>query len=93
MSILARKASRAYLHASSSKHSGRSCRSCKQPSGHMLTGDCLQEIDKAVKRGIYHVNNAARKKSRLAQARQKLLIACGIYRPASMSQSSMSSVG
>ena len=50
----------------------------------------VQEIDKAVKRGIYHVNNGARKKSRLALARQKLLIACGLYKPAATA--SMSSV-
>ena len=44
--------------------------------------EAYQEIDKAVVKGILHKNTAARRKSKLAIARQKLLIKAGLYTPA-----------
>ena len=48
-----------------------------------LLSEAYQEIDKAVVKGILHKNTAARRKSRLALARQRVLIASGLYKPAS----------
>ena len=39
-------------------------------------------IDKAVSKGVLHINTAARRKARLARARQNVLIAAGLYTPA-----------
>ena len=39
-------------------------------------------IDKAVSKGVLHLNTAARRKARLAKARQNVLIAAGLYTPA-----------
>ena len=43
--------------------------------------EAYQEIDKAVSKGVLHKNTAARRKSKLALARQKLLIRAGLYTP------------
>ena len=47
-----------------------------------MMSEAYQEIDKAVCKGIIKMNTAARRKSRLAVAKQKLLIDAGIYTPA-----------
>ena len=47
-----------------------------------MMSDAYQEIDKAVVKGIIKMNTAARRKSRLAIAKRKLLIDAGIYTPA-----------
>lgn len=39
-------------------------------------------IDKAVSKGVLHSNTAARRKARLAKARQNVLVAAGLYTPA-----------
>ena len=39
-------------------------------------------IDKAVNKGVLHKNTAARRKARMAVARQNVLIAAGLYTPA-----------
>lgn len=39
-------------------------------------------IDKAVGKGVMHKNTAARRKARLAAARQNVLISAGLYTPA-----------
>lgn len=39
-------------------------------------------IDKAVVKGILHKSTAARRKARLAVARQNVLIQAGLYKPA-----------
>ncbi len=44
-----------------------------------MMSEAYQEIDKAVVKGIIKQNTAARRKSRLAVAKQKLLIAAGLY--------------
>ena len=44
-----------------------------------MMSEAYQEIDKAVVKGIIKQNTAARRKSRLAIAKQKLLIAAGLY--------------
>lgn len=46
-----------------------------------LINEAYKEIDKAVLRNVLHRNTGARRKSRLARARQKLLIASGLYTP------------
>lgn len=46
-----------------------------------LLSEAYKEIDKAVLRGVLHKNTGNRRKSRLARARQKLLIASGLYTP------------
>ena len=48
----------------------------------IFISEAYQEIDKAVSKGILHKNTAARRKSKLALARQKLLIKAGLYTPA-----------
>lgn len=47
-----------------------------------MMSEAYQEIDKAVVKGIIKLNTAARRKSRLAVAKQNLLIQAGIYTPA-----------
>ncbi|CAL5222679.1 g5079 [Coccomyxa viridis] len=47
-----------------------------------MMSDAYQEIDKAVVKGIIKLNTASRRKSRLAVAKQNLLIQAGIYTPA-----------
>ena len=44
-----------------------------------LISEAYQEIDKAVQRGVLHINTGARRKSRLAVAKKKLLITAGLY--------------
>ncbi|BDA41443.1 probable 30S ribosomal protein S20 [Coccomyxa sp. Obi] len=44
-----------------------------------MISEAYQEIDKAVQRGVLHINTGARRKSRLAQAKKKLLITAGLY--------------
>ena len=39
-------------------------------------------IDKAVSKGVLHLNTAARRKARLAAARRNVLVAAGLYTPA-----------
>lgn len=46
-----------------------------------LISEAYKEIDKCVSRGIFHDNTAARRKSRLAIAKQKVLIEAGLYKP------------
>ena len=46
-----------------------------------LISEAYQEIDKATSKGILHINTAGRRKSRLAQAKQSLLIQAGLYSP------------
>ena len=48
----------------------------------MFIAEAYAEIDKAVTKGILHKNTGARRKSKLALARQKLLIKAGLYQPA-----------
>lgn len=48
-----------------------------------LLNEAYEEIDKAVVKGILHKNTGARRKSRIALARQRVLIANGLYTPAS----------
>ena len=47
-----------------------------------MMSEAYQEIDKAVVKGIIKLNTASRRKSRLAVAKQNLLIEAGIYTPA-----------
>ncbi len=47
-----------------------------------MMSEAYQEIDKAVVKGIIKLNTASRRKSRLATAKQTLLIQAGIYTPA-----------
>lgn len=46
-----------------------------------LINEAYKEIDMAVVKGVLHQNTAARRKSKLAVARQRLLIANGLYTP------------
>ena len=52
-----------------------------------MMSEAYQEIDKAVVKGIIKQNTAARRKSRLAVAKQKLLIAAGLYTRSSTTES------
>ena len=57
------------------------CMSCPlTPS--LSTAPLPAVIDKAVSKGVLHINTAARRKARLARARQNVLIAAGLYTPA-----------
>jgi small subunit ribosomal protein S20 len=47
-----------------------------------LLSEAYQVIDKAVGKGILHRNTAARRKARMAKARQGVLIQAGLYTPA-----------
>ncbi len=46
-----------------------------------LINEAYQVIDKAVVKGILHSNTAARRKARLAKARQIVLVEAGLYKP------------
>jgi small subunit ribosomal protein S20 len=46
-----------------------------------LISEAYQEIDKAVGKGVLHQNTGARRKSRMALAKKKLLITSGLYTP------------
>ena len=48
-----------------------------------LINAAYEELDKAVQKGILHANTVARRKSRIAVTRQKILILSGLYTPAS----------
>ena len=49
----------------------------------VLIGEAYKEIDHAVAKGVLHLNNGARRKAKLAAAKQHLLITAGLYSPAS----------
>lgn len=44
-----------------------------------MISEAYQEIDKAVSKGVLHMNTGARRKSRLAVAKRKLLVSAGLY--------------
>ena len=46
-----------------------------------LLSEAYKEIDKAIVKGVLHKNTGARRKAKLAIARQRLLIANGLYTP------------
>ena len=46
-----------------------------------MISEAYSEIDQAVVKGVLHKNTAARRKSKLAGARQRVLIANGLYTP------------
>lgn len=46
-----------------------------------LISEAYCEIDKAVTKGVLHKNNAARKKSRCARYKRKVLILSGLWTP------------
>lgn len=48
-----------------------------------LISEAYQEIDKAVSKGILPLNTGARRKAKVAAAKQKLLISAGLYTPQS----------
>jgi len=48
-----------------------------------LISEAYQEIDKAIVKGVIHANTGARRKSRIAVAKRKLLVDAGLYTPAS----------
>lgn len=48
-----------------------------------LISEAYQEIDKAVGKGILHANTGARRKAKVAAAKQQLLIDAGLYTPQS----------
>jgi small subunit ribosomal protein S20 len=48
----------------------------------MLMHKAYSNIDKAVIKGVLHKNTGARRKSKISRARQRLLIASGLYTPA-----------
>lgn len=48
-----------------------------------MISDAYQEIDKAVSKGILHLNTGARRKAKIAAAKQRLLIEAGFYTPSS----------
>ena len=47
-----------------------------------LLGAAYKAIDRAVSKAGMHKNTAARRKSKLALARQHVLVAAGLYKPA-----------
>lgn len=47
-----------------------------------LLGAAYKAIDRAVSKAGMHKNTAARRKSKLALARQNVLVAAGLYKPA-----------
>lgn len=51
-----------------------------EPVGALIS-EAYQVIDKAVVKGIMHRNTAARRKARLAKARQYILVEAGLYTP------------
>jgi len=46
-----------------------------------LISQAYQEIDKAISKGVLHSNTGGRRKSRLAIAKQELLVEAGLYSP------------
>lgn len=46
-----------------------------------LISEAFQQIDKAVSKGVIHINTGARRKSRIAVAKRKLLVDAGLYSP------------
>lgn len=46
-----------------------------------LVAEAYQEIDKAVSKGVLHLNNAARKKARVAKYKRHVLIKAGLFTP------------
>lgn len=46
-----------------------------------LISEAFQQIDKAVSKGVIHINTGARRKSRIAVAKRKLLVDAGLYQP------------
>lgn len=46
-----------------------------------LISEAYKEIDKAVSKGVLHQNNGARKKSRVARYKRKVLMAAGMFTP------------
>lgn len=46
-----------------------------------LISEAYQQIDKAVVKGVIHANTGARRKSRIAVAKRKLLVDAGLYQP------------
>ena len=46
-----------------------------------LLSEAYKVIDVAVVKGVLHKNTAARRKARLASARQQVLIKAGLYTP------------
>ena len=51
-----------------------------EPVGALMR-EAYQVIDKAVVKGVLHRNTAARRKARLAKARQYVLVEAGLYTP------------
>ena len=48
-----------------------------------LISEAYQEIDKAVGKGVLHLNTGARRKAKVAAAKRQLLIEAGLYSPSS----------
>ena len=48
-----------------------------------LISEAFQQIDKAVSKGVIHINTGARRKSRISVAKRKLLVDAGLFQPAS----------
>ena len=46
-----------------------------------LISEAYQEIDKAVGKGVLHLNTGARRKAKLAAAKKHLLVTAGLYTP------------
>ncbi|KAL3132391.1 hypothetical protein ABBQ32_008958 [Trebouxia sp. C0010 RCD-2024] len=46
-----------------------------------LISEAYQEIDKAVGKGVLHINTGARRKAKLAAAKRHLLTEAGLYTP------------
>lgn len=46
-----------------------------------LISEAYQEIDKAVCKGVLHLNTGARRKAKVAHAKRQLLIEAGLYSP------------
>ncbi len=46
-----------------------------------LIAEAYQEIDKAVTKKVLHINNAARKKSRIARYKRLVLMSAGLFTP------------
>ncbi len=47
-----------------------------------LISEAYAVIDKAVVKGVLHINTGARRKARLAKAKREMLISAGLYTPA-----------
>lgn len=47
----------------------------------LLINEAYRVIDQAVSKGVLHKNTAARRKARMALARQSILIEAGLYTP------------